>query len=121
MREEYYIVDVRAEWKRRPYITLWRPNNANYAYPLPWAGRYSKPTVDEGGEYYAKRRYGSPRAWDRFPVPCDVVERLAEAWPAPGIIDGNTGPVLLNNAATRRALLRAKYVPATADTGGSHA
>lgn len=39
---EFFIVDLRPEWRGNPYVTLWRPDDAGYAYPLPWAGRYSK-------------------------------------------------------------------------------
>lgn len=108
---EFYIVDLRADWTRQPYVTLWRPNNANYAWPLPWAGKYTRAKVDEGGGYYAKVRYGTKRTFDRFPVPAAVVERLAVHSPRPGDIDGNAGPVLLNDKATRAALRRAKYLP----------
>lgn len=110
--EAFYIVDLRSEWRRQRYITLWRPNNANYAWPLPWAGKYTREQVDAEPGYYAKLRYGSRRAWDRFPVPASVVERLATHQPRAGEIDGNVGPVLLNDAATRRELHRHKRVPA---------
>lgn len=109
---EFYIVDLRRAWSGDPYISLWRPNNANYAWPLPWAGRYNKTTVDEGGAYYAWRESrGGKGRFSRFPVPCAVVEKLATAMPAPGRIDGDAGPVLLNNAETRAALRKARYVP----------
>lgn len=109
--EAFYIVDVRQEFKGRPYITVWRPKNAGYAYPLAWAGRYTREQVDAQPGYYHKRRYRSARALDRYPVPCSVVERLAVA-PAPGVVDGDAGPVLPNHPAIRAALSRARYTPA---------
>jgi len=106
---DFYIVDLRPQFRGNPYITLWRPDNAGYAYPIPWAGRYSKDTVDAAPSYYAHKD-GSKR-YVRFPVPCDVVEALAIPKPKPGVIDGDTGPVLINNKATRDALRAAKYLP----------
>lgn len=107
----YAIVDLRLEFRGNPYITLWRPKNAGYAYPLPWAGQYNAEQLAEQPAYYAKRRYRHARAFDRWPVAWAVVERLAVT-PAPGMIDGDTGPVLRNDASTRRALRRARILPA---------
>ncbi|TCQ04071.1 hypothetical protein [Sphingomonas sp. PP-CC-3A-396] len=106
----YAIVDLRLEFRGNPYITLWRPKNAGYAYPLPWAGQYSTEQLSAQAGYYAKRRYRHARALDRWPVPWSVVERLA-VQPAPGMIDGDAGPVLRNDARTRSALRRARYLP----------
>jgi hypothetical protein len=119
----YYIADLRPDWqdaKRHPYITFWRPDNAGYCYSLPWAGRYDKTMVDSRPGYYTKlvkagEKYYCgenpyPRdTWMRFPVPCDVVERLAVAEPRPGRIDGDVGPVVPNTAAARKALRAAAY------------
>lgn len=106
---DFYIIDMRSEWARKPYITLWRPNDCGYAFPISWAGRYSREKIEAGGSYYATRQ-GTTR-WKRFPVPCDVVERLAIPKPKPGIIDGDAGPVLVNDAKTRAALRAAKVLP----------
>ncbi|MEO0034251.1 MAG: hypothetical protein RLZZ501_274 [Pseudomonadota bacterium] len=112
---EFYIIDLRPDFMRKPYITVWRPDDAGYAYPLTWAGRYSKETVDAHPGYYANRgclASGRPSTrLDRFPAPCEVVEALATPKPKPGIIDGDAGPVLVNDAKTRAALRRAKYLP----------
>jgi hypothetical protein len=105
----FYIVDLRVEWSRRPYITVWRPDNKGYAYPLPWAGLYDQATVNAGGDYYSTK--DGTREWRRFPVPRHVVEALAIPQPEPGVIDGNVGPVLRNNVHIRDALRRARYVP----------
>lgn len=109
--DEFYIVDVRDEFKGNPYITLWRPNNAGYAYPTAWAGRYTREQIDAEPGYYHKKRYGHKRTLDRYPVPCSVVENLAVA-PARGLIDGDAGLVLPNDSAIRSALRKARYVPA---------
>lgn len=112
---DFYIVDMRPDWARKPYITVWRPDDAGYAYPLAWAGKYSKDRVDANPGYYCNRgatASGQPRRHlTRFPVPCAVVEALAVAEPKPGVVDGDTGPVLINDAKTRAALRKAKYLP----------
>ena len=106
----YFVVDLRAEFRRNPYITLWRPDDAGYCYPLPWAGRYSKTKIDAGGGYYsaswADKR--GRRRFLRFPVLTHDAEALAVP-PARGIIDGNAGPALRNNAETRAKLLALRY------------
>ncbi len=106
----FYIVDVRSEWLGKPYITVWRPDNAGYAYPLSWAGKYTRAQIDERPRYYHKRRDGHKRTLDRFPVPCAVVDALAIK-PAPKIIDGDAGPVVPNLAPIRAALRKARYTP----------
>lgn len=107
----FYIVDVRAQFRGNRYVTLWRPDDAGYAYPLPWAGKYSQERIDANPGYYCKHRNGTAPAFDRFPVPCEIVERHAVA-PDPGRIDGNAGPVIPNTGAVRAALRRARYRPA---------
>ncbi len=102
-------MDLRPDWRRHPYISLWRPNNANYAWPLPWAGRYSKQIIDEHAAYYTRTDELKGSSFIRFPVPCSFIEALATAMPEPGLIDGNIGPVLINDAVTRAALRRARY------------
>jgi len=114
---EFFIVDLRPEWCRNPYVTLWRPNDAGYAYPLPWSGRYSKQAVDEGGSYYFGSE-GHGRQIHRFPVPCDVVERLSTAKPAAHMIDGDVGPVVPNAAEIKKALKAARYKPAAIQPKG---
>lgn len=111
---EYYIVDVRPEWRRKPYITLWRPNDAGYAFPLPWAGKYDRARVDANPDYYATKE---DARFIRFPVPCEAVERLGVN-PAPRMIDGDAGPVIPNTAKVRTALRHARYLPRAAQGGG---
>ena len=109
--DEFYIIDLRPEWARKPYLTVWRPDNAGYAFPLSWGGIYSRETIDREPHYYATRM--GYRQWKRFPVPRAVVERLAQPKPRPGIIDGDAGPVLPNDANTKAALRKARYLPDT--------
>jgi hypothetical protein len=105
--DEFYIIDVRPEWRCQPYVTVWRPNNAGYAYPLSWGGIYRRDELQPG--YHANKK-GSSR-FCNFPVPRAVAERLAVPTPRPGIIDDNTGPVLVNDEKTRRALRAARVIP----------
>jgi hypothetical protein len=108
--DEFYIVDLRAEWRGKRYVTLWRSNDCGYCFSLPWAGRYSREKVDAGGAYYSKRKWQSS-TWERFPVPCAVVDALATEQPRPGDIDGDVGPILLKTNAVTAALRRARYIP----------
>lgn len=103
----YLICDLRKDWNWRPYVTFWRPNNSNYAYPLSWSGDYSKETVDEGANYYTEK---DGRSFIRFAVPREVAEKIAEN-PRPGDIDGDTGPVVRNTDENRRILRKAAYIP----------
>lgn len=113
--EPFVICDLRKEWSWRPYVTFWRPNNANYAYPLSWSGDYSKETVDKNAGYYTEK---DGRSYLRFAVPRAVAEALSEP-PRPGDIDGDVGPVVLNNEANRRALRKAAYIPVTIKSSGT--
>ncbi|PTW53551.1 hypothetical protein C8N35_1166 [Breoghania corrubedonensis] len=92
MSDEYFIADLRASFRRNPFITFWRPNNEGYTYPLVWAGRYSAEDVRSGGEYYTKCE-GNTLA--RCAVPCDAVFWIAGE-PARGLVDGDVGPVMPN-------------------------
>ena len=102
---DFYIADLRPSFKSNPYVTFWRPENAGYAYPLPWAGKYSKETVIEGGSYYTEREGPS---LIRLAVPCETVEALAKQ-PRAGVIEGNAGPVVLNTPENRRMLRHAAF------------
>ena len=112
--QEFYIVDIRAQWDGQKYITFWRPNNSNYAWPLPWAGRYSKETVDGNGWYYCNTN-GSKKLV-RFPVACKDVDAMAQDTPDPGDIDGNVGPVLRKTKKVERKLRSLAYIPPCART-----
>lgn len=116
---EFFIIDLRREWRGQKYITFWRPNNSNYAWPLSWAGRYSQETVDAEGWYYCNTNGG--RELVRFPVPCEIVEAMALTPPDSGDIDGNAGPVLRNTKKVRRKLRRAAYIPPKAITTAAEA
>lgn len=106
--EEFYIVDLRPEWTRRPCVSLWRPNDAGYAYPLAWSGRYTREQVDKGGSYYTQK---GKRYFQRFAVRCDLVEGLAAPLTSKIVDCWQEGPHLLNSGKMRSALRRARYVP----------
>ncbi|HEV7319439.1 MAG TPA: hypothetical protein VGO04_12625 [Ensifer sp.] len=102
------ICDLRPEWNWRPYVTFWRPNNANYAYPLAWAGDYTEAEVMAAGSYYTIFEGGS---LIRFPILRSLVEPLAVA-PEPGHIDGDAGPVVRQNPINCEMLRELAYRPA---------
>lgn len=113
MNEDLVICDLRPEWRGKPYITFWRPDDCGYAFPLSWAGSYAAAAVDAGGAYYRKQE---GRSLIRFAVPRVAAERLSQQ-PAPGVIDGDAGPVVSNTALNRKALRAAAYSAATAQKG----
>jgi hypothetical protein len=101
----FLICDLRSEWNWRPYVTFWRPNNANYAYPLVWSGDYTEAEVMKGGSYYTTVEGG---VLVRFPVLRSLVEPMA-VQPDRGHIDGDTGPVVLNNPVNCEKLRELAY------------
>jgi hypothetical protein len=86
---EYFICSVKHTKRKDRYIVFWRPENAGYAFPLSWSGRYSEELVLSNFSYYN----GGDSS---IAIRCDVVERLAVP-PAPRMIDNDAGPVVLNN------------------------
>lgn len=92
MTGKLLICDIRPSWQDDRYITFWRPNNGNYAWPLSWAGDYDAETVIRHWSYYRVIERGR---LIRFPVPRTLVETIAVT-PHAGIIDGDAGPVVRN-------------------------
>lgn len=113
---QYFIVDIRNDWRKQKYITFWRPDNSNYAWPLSWAGRYDRSVVDSQPSYYCNTNGG--KSLVRFPVACEIVEAMALTEPDNGDIDGNVGPVLRNSEKVRRKLRASAYIPKRAVTTG---
>ena len=107
MSEALVICDLRPDWRRNPFVTFWRPDDAGYAFPLSWAGDYTPETVRAGGTYYTKHEDGK---LIRFAVPRSVAEAMAVP-PPDRMIDGNAGPVVPNNAQNRKKLLKAAHIP----------
>lgn len=85
-----YIVSTKHTRSDSKFITVWRPDNSGYAWPLPWAGKYSMDEVMADPGYYNSRR-------STIAVPAEVLDAVAVA-PEAGLIDGDVGPVVLNNA-----------------------
>lgn len=109
----FYICDMRREWLYKPYVSFWRPDDAGYAYPLSWSGKYTLERVESQRDYYWHR---NTKTFTRFPILCSEVDRIAVP-PKPKTIDGDTGPVIWNNKNTR-ATLRASML-AIPDAVGS--
>ena len=100
---ECYIVSVKHTKRRDQYITVWRPNDSGYAYPLSWAGRYAEDLVLTKLGYYNS-------GCSAVAVPCEVLDRMAVP-PSPGMIDGDAGPVVFNNAKSWRAIRASVIMP----------
>jgi hypothetical protein len=101
----YYICDLRADWKRDKYVTFWRPQNANYAWPLEWSGEYDPATVDQGGSYYFTGEIDR----ERFPVPVTMARLLAK----PAVVDGKEVTCVRNTKKNRELLRASAYMPRT--------
>jgi hypothetical protein len=85
-----YIVSTKHTRTDSKFITVWRPDNSGYAWPLPWAGKYGLDAVLAEPDYYNSRR-------STIAVPCEVLDSVA-VQPEAGCIDGDVGPVVLNNS-----------------------
>lgn len=92
-----YVVSLKWTKRDTPYITVWRPNDSGYAWPLSWAGKYSEDVVRSNAKYYH-------RGDDTLAVPCEVLDALGVP-PTPGTVDNNAGPVVLNNRENWTAIL----------------
>lgn len=106
----YVIVDVRSSFSGNPYITFWRPNDAGYAYPLSWAGDYTAEQLAENADYYME--HGSGGSMIRFPVLRSIAEKFGIK-PAPGMVDGDAGPVVRNIKKNRATLELLRWRPST--------
>jgi hypothetical protein len=84
-----FVISVHHTLREHRYITVWRPDDRGYAYPLSWAGRYPRERIMQhlDGYYNDGCRNVS--------VSCEVLEQLAVD-PRKGDIDGDVGPVVLN-------------------------
>lgn len=103
--QNYYVVSLRHTTRSSTYISFFRPANAGYSWPLSWAGRYSESEIEAQLKYYHNGQ-------DTFAVMCDVVEDMAVP-PAPGTVDNDAGPVVLNTRANWKRLLReSRWEPA---------
>ena len=98
-----YIVNLSHLRRDQPYITVWRPDNKGYAWPLSWAGKYPAEAVLDKPDYY---NCGAAN----IAVPCGVLDALAVK-PAPKAIDGDAGPVVLNTAENWKAMLATLIAP----------
>ena len=101
----YYIVSVKHTRRQHKYITFWRPDDCGYAWPLSWAGRYPKAVVMQHPSYYNS-------GYSTIAVPCELVDALAVP-PEPGHIDGDAGPVVLNNRTNWLLLIDSAIEPPT--------
>lgn len=86
----YYVISVCHTQRDHAYITVWRPENKGYAWPLSWAGRYPQSEIMAELAYYHQG--------ENVAVPCAFLDGMAVP-PAPRTIDNDAGPVVLNNKA----------------------
>lgn len=117
-QSEYFVVDFRKGWTRKPYLTFWGPDSAGYCWSLPMAGRYTAAELDASVGYHTRRRYVPSRGryvgpWERFGVPCDVIEALASDPDREGRwqLEAPLGPIVRQSAELRKRLTALRYVP----------
>jgi hypothetical protein len=99
----YYIVSLKHTKASDKYISFWRKNNAGYAWPLSWAGDYSKDAILENPRYYNNGE-------DTISVPKPLALAISTP-PTKGDIDNDAGPVVLNTMKNWNILLAATIVP----------
>jgi len=92
-----YIVSVKHTNREHAYITVWRPDDKGYAWPLSWAGKYREADVLAQRDYYH-------RGDDTLAVPCELLDALAVP-PTKGTVDNDAGPVVLNNRTNWKCIL----------------
>lgn len=97
---EYFILSAKHTGKRDPYITFWRPNDAGYAWPLEWSGRYPAEQIRAASDYYND-------GVDTYAVPVSLVMGFAKE----AVIDGQRVRAVKNNKQTFRQLIAASEAP----------
>lgn len=98
----FYIVNLSHLQREHLYVTVWRPDNCGYAWPLSWAGRYTRADVMARLDYY--------NSGANVAVPCAVLDALAVD-PEPGLIDGDKGPVVRSNKENWQLILNNVIAP----------
>lgn len=114
----FFVVDFRTEWLRQPYVTMWGPNHSGYNWSLSHAGRYTAGELDSRVGYTTNRRWSVSNGartgqWERFGVPCEILEAFAEEPDREGRwrLDNGGGPIVRNSAEMRRRLTALRYRP----------
>jgi hypothetical protein len=100
---DFYIVSVKHTRRDNLYITVWRPNDCGYAWPLSWAGKYDEARIKELPGYYHNGH-------SSIAVPCEVIDELAVPV-IPGTVDNDAGPVVMNSRGNWQRILKAMLWP----------
>lgn len=100
---DFYIVSVKHTRRDSLYITVWRSNDCGYAWPLSWAGKYDEARIKELPGYYHS-------GCSNIAVPCEVLDKMAVPTIA-GTVDGDAGPVVMNNRSNWQRILKAMPWP----------
>ena len=96
---DFYIVSVKHTRIDDLYITVWRPSDCGYAWPLSWAGKYSEDAVKGHLDYYHNGH-------SSIAIPSEVVDALAVPV-LPGTVDNDAGPVVMNSRENWQCILKA--------------
>lgn len=84
---DFYVISVTHTQREHQYITVWRPDDKGYAWPLSWAGRYPHERILASLDYY--------HGGGNVAVPCNLLDEIAVP-PTPKTVDNDAGPVVLN-------------------------
>lgn len=103
-----YVLSLKHLQRDHPFMTVWRPDDNGYAWPLAWAGKYDEAAIKKDLDYYNDGHAA-------VAVPCHVLDAMAVV-PEPGWIDNDIGPVVLSNADNWATILAnviapPKYLP----------
>lgn len=85
---EFYVISAKHTNRDHKYITVWRPEDKGYAWPLSWAGRYTERQISDSPDYY--------HCGENVVIPCRVLDAMAVPV-IPGTVDNDAGPVVLNS------------------------
>lgn len=100
---QFYIVSLAHTTREDAYISVWRPDNAGYAWPLSWAGKYTAEQVEAALDYYH-------RGDSTIAVPCEVLDAIAVP-PKKGAVDNDAGPIVPNTKSSWYDILFAPVWP----------
>jgi hypothetical protein len=100
---EFYVVSLAHTNREHAYISVWRPDNAGYAWPLSWAGKYTAEQIEANLDYYH-------RGDSTIAVPCEVLDAISVP-PTKGTIDNDAGPIVPNTKGSWYDILFAPIWP----------
>lgn len=100
MSDNFYVISFEHTQPEHDFITLWRPNNSGYCWPVEWAGKYTRAQIEAQRGYYSNGE-------STMAVPVDVAQRLSVPSDEFSREGEPIATVLLNAAPVWKALFKA--------------